>query len=593
MFEGMRRHASWIIIVIASVFILSMAIGGISSIFIKKPFVGMIAGQKIYPDEYREYLKNAYANYAQQNPEKEIDEKTAEEINEQTWTNLVQQILFNKEIKKRHIKITNDDVVEKLKNPSDDVKSIPDFQTDGVFDYEKYEEVLMENPEFAAWMEARIRANLPYETLYEDVKAEVTVTEEEIEEKYIEENDKADVSVIYFDLNSIEEIDNTEEELQQYYEDHKEDYKKDPACKYKYVQIKLEASEADKQIAKTKIDSIYNLLIDGADFAQTAIAFSQGPSAPQGGDLGWFARGRMVKEFEDVAFALKKGETSEPVNTQFGWHIIRVFDNRKNEQGEEEIQASHILFKVDPSEATKQNIDVLAWDLYEKAKENGLETSAEDLSYKITETREFYENATYIGGIGREEEMIRFAFENKVGKLHEPVKTKSGDFIIAELSFKVGIHYQEFSEVEARIKRDVTNEKKLAEVTKKAEEFIQANQPDSYMAAAEKDGWKIIEAPEVILNKTIPGLRNDPVLNKEILKKEKNEYTGLVKGEFGAYIAYIKDHIKPDMEKFETEKDQLLLETQTNSENEHLNTWFTDLKEKAEIIDNRTEFFGN
>ena len=593
MFEGMRRHASWIIIVIASVFILSMAIGGISSIFIKKPFVGMIAGQKIYPEEYREYLKNAYTNYAQQNPEKEIDEKTAEEINEQTWTNLVQQILFNKEIKKRHIKITNDDVVEKLKNPSDDVKSIPDFQTDGVFDYEKYEEVLMENPEFAAWMEARIRANLPYEILYEDVKAEVTVTEEEIEEKYIEENDKADVSVIYFDLNSIEEIENTEEELQQYYEDHKEDYKKDPACKYKYVQIKLEASEADKQIAKTKIDSIYNLLIDGADFAQTAITFSQGPSGPKGGDLGWFTRGRMVKEFEDVAFTLKVGEISEPVNTQFGWHIIKVFDNRKNEQGEEEIQASHILFKVEPSEATKQNLDVLAWDLYEKAQENGLETSAEDLSYETTETREFYETASFISGIGREEEMIRFAFDNKIGKLHEPVKTKSGDFIIAELSLKVGIHYQEFSEVEARIKRDLTNEKKLAEVTKKAEEFIQVNQPDSYMAAAEKDGWKIIEAPEVVLNKTISGLRNDPILNEEILKKEKDEYTGLVKGEFGAYIAYIKDRIKPDMEKFEAEKDQLLLETQTNSENEHLNVWFNGLKEKADIIDNREEFFGN
>lgn len=593
MFEGMRRHASWIIIVIASIFILSMAIGGISSIFIKKPFVGLIAGQKIYPEEYREYLKNAYTNYAQQNPEKEIDEKTAEEISEQTWTNLVQQILFNKEIKKRHIKITNDDVVEKLKNPSDDVKSIPDFQTDGVFDYEKYEEVLLENPEFAAWMEARIRTNLPYEKLYEDVKAEVTATEEDIEEKYIEENDKAVASVIYFDLNSIEEKENTEEELQQYYEDHKEDYEKDPACKYKYVTIKLEASEADKQITKTKIDSVYNLLINGADFAQTAITFSQGPSAPKGGDLGWFARGRMVKEFEDIAFSLKDGEISEPVITQFGWHIIKVFDRRKNEQGEEEIQASHILFKVDPSEATKQNLDILAWDLYEKAKKTGIEKSAEDLSYEITETREFYENASFIGGIGREEEMIRFAFENKVGKLYEPVKIKSGDFIIAELSYKVGIHYQEFSEVEARIKRDLTNEKKLAEVTQKAEEFIQANQPDSYMTAAEKDGWKIIEAPDVTLKKTISGLRNDPVLNEEILKKEADEYTGLVKGEFGTYIAYIKDRIKPDMEKFEAEKDKLLEEEQINSENEHLNVWFKDLTEKAEIIDNRAEFFGN
>jgi flagellar basal body-associated protein FliL len=64
MLEGLRKHASWIVIVIAAVFILSMAIGGISSIFIKKPFVGSIAGEKIYPNDFSEYLQNAYAGYA-------------------------------------------------------------------------------------------------------------------------------------------------------------------------------------------------------------------------------------------------------------------------------------------------------------------------------------------------------------------------------------------------------------------------------------------------------------------------------------------------------------------------------------------------
>ena len=591
MFEGMRKNASWIILIIAGVFILSMAIGGISSIFIKKPVVAVIAGNKIYPDEYRELLKNTYANYAQQSPDAEFDERLVKQLSDQTWNQLIQQIIYNKEIKRRHIKVTNEDVVERLKNPPEDITSIPEFQTDGTFDYEKYEEILLENVEFANWMEARIRTNLPYEKLFEDVKAEVTLTEEEVRQQYIDDNNKADADVIFFNPNKIEKVEITDEEKQSYYEEHKEDYKRDPARKYKYVKIKLEPSEADIKVVKTKADSIYNLLNEGADFAETAKKYSEGPTGPNGGDLGSFGRGRMVKEFEDVAFFLKKGEISEPVHTQFGWHIIEVTDRKKNDMGEEEVQASHILLKVEASEETKQNMDTIAYDLFEKATKEGLEKVAEDLAYHVEETKEFFEGTPYISGIGREEEMIDFAFSHKVGTLHEPVKQQNEDYIVAEISYKIGEHYQEFSEVEPRIKREIEKAKKLAEVIKVAETFVETNQPDNYLKAAEKDNWKIIEASDITINKTIPSIRKSEALNNEILSKEAGEYTDLVKDDNGAYIAFVKNRTKPNMEKFESEKEQLMEDAQLKAENEHLNTWFTEIKEEANIVDNRNMFF--
>lgn len=67
-------------------------------------------------------------------------------------------------------------------------------------------------------------------------------------------------------------------------------------------------------------------LKQGKDFEELARKKSLCSSAKKGGDLGWFGRGQMVKEFESAAFALKPGETSRPVKSKFGWHVIQVVD---------------------------------------------------------------------------------------------------------------------------------------------------------------------------------------------------------------------------------------------------------------------------
>src|SRR3546814_569844 len=77
-----------------------------------------------------------------------------------------------------------------------------------------------------------------------------------------------------------------------------------------------------------KAEEVIKLLKAGNDFAEVAKKHSIGPSAPQGGDLGYFVRGEMVKPFADAAFALKKGQISKPVKTKFGWHVIKLEDRR-------------------------------------------------------------------------------------------------------------------------------------------------------------------------------------------------------------------------------------------------------------------------
>lgn len=89
----------------------------------------------------------------------------------------------------------------------------------------------------------------------------------------------------------------------------------------------LVETEEEAKALKAQLD-------DGADFAELARENSTGPSGPNGGALGWFGKGQMVPEFEEAVIALEKGQVSEPVQTQFGWHLVKLNDKRKTEAPE-------------------------------------------------------------------------------------------------------------------------------------------------------------------------------------------------------------------------------------------------------------------
>jgi len=104
------------------------------------------------------------------------------------------------------------------------------------------------------------------------------------------------------------------------------------------------SSQTDRD-ARNKINDVRNRLQRGEDFARLARQYSEDGSASGGGDLGYFTRGQMIKEFEDVAFSTGINEVSDIVKTQFGYHIIRVTDKT-----DDQVRASHILILVKETE---------------------------------------------------------------------------------------------------------------------------------------------------------------------------------------------------------------------------------------------------
>jgi parvulin-like peptidyl-prolyl isomerase len=125
----------------------------------------------------------------------------------------------------------------------------------------------------------------------------------------------------------------TEEEVTAYYEAHKEDFVSPPEVLCQHILVKSEEGDIPeaKSAAFEKIRAIRERVVAGADFAEEAKANSDCPSGAEGGSLGWFGRGMMVPEFDKAAFEMKKGETSDIVTTQFGYHIIYKADERGGE----------------------------------------------------------------------------------------------------------------------------------------------------------------------------------------------------------------------------------------------------------------------
>jgi peptidyl-prolyl cis-trans isomerase C len=171
-----------------------------------------------------------------------------------------------------------------------------------------------------------IRARFPSADDFQEALKGISMTEEELEKQI-----RRDMTVQKLVLAIVEErAPTTDSDVRAYYQDNPDLFREPEQVKASHILILLEqgADDAERKEALSRIQAAQRKLRDGADFGETAKEFSEGPSGPNGGDLGFFARGQMVPPFEEAAFAMTVGQVSDVVETQFGLHLINVTDKR-------------------------------------------------------------------------------------------------------------------------------------------------------------------------------------------------------------------------------------------------------------------------
>jgi len=141
------------------------------------------------------------------------------------------------------------------------------------------------------------------------------------------------IAIEYLKKEVVNKVEVSEEDIKSYYEIHKDEFKTPEMVRARHILIKTDtsASDNDKKKSREKAEDILKKIKAGEDFAKLASDLSDDTgSKTNGGELGFFPKGRMVKSFEDAAFSLKPGELSGIVETQFGYHIIKVEEKKES-----------------------------------------------------------------------------------------------------------------------------------------------------------------------------------------------------------------------------------------------------------------------
>ncbi len=369
MLQTMRSWAKYIwIFVIAAPFIIGFllyqtsGLGNAASVTPSTP-VAKVDGQEILYATYMQSVQSQLQSQ-QQSGGRSLTQDEERQIENSVFDQMVMQILLDREYKKRGITVSDDEIREYAKYaPPSWIQQSPDLQTDGKFDMAKYER-LLESPAarqggFLVQLEQYYRTEIPKQKLFEQVTAGVYVSDADLWRAWRDSHDSASVTYVAWgnvpdssDLSAV-----TDAQLHAHYDAHHDEFDLPGVARLSLVVIPRVVTAADSEAVRAHALALRQEIVSGkTSFADVAKRESvDTASAANGGDLGMTAKGRFVPAFEQAAWALKPGEVSEPVLTQFGYHLIKV-DARKGDS----LSLRHILLRIQPSDSESAHMDARA-----------------------------------------------------------------------------------------------------------------------------------------------------------------------------------------------------------------------------------------
>lgn len=364
MLQTMRSASKWIMIVLFVAFVLgfllyeSSGIAGNAAVTTNTA-VANVNGEEILVTTWQ----NAVASMEQEQQQRlgrglTLDERGT--LEENAFNDLVNDRLLEQEYKRRGITVTDDEILQAARiAPPPQAMQSPDLQTDGRFDIEKYRRLISSpmarQSGMLAGLEQYYRSEIPKQKLFEQIASDVYVTDERAWQAYRDRNDSAQVSYVLLrpEILTDTAVSVTEAEISKYYEANKKRLERPARAVVSLLSIPRNVTSVDSASARARAERLRAEIVGGAKFEDVARRESaDSGSAVQGGSLGNGPIERYVVPFKTAVRALKVGELSQPVQTEFGWHIIRV-----ESKTADSADVRHILLPIGQSDSTATRTD--------------------------------------------------------------------------------------------------------------------------------------------------------------------------------------------------------------------------------------------
>ena len=629
MLHFVRRHArSWVVWIFVAIIIGVFTFWGVSAVVEGPSSQSVVAMVGEHPIERLELqraemnLVEAYRNMYKERFTPEV--KASLNLRQQALDGLIDRLVLIDRARELGLEISDQQLLDTiLDNPS--------FQRDGRFDKELYLRVLRYARQTPADYESGRRDDLLVQQLQGLITDGVSVSDEEIREDIVGQDERIKVAFVKFKASDeTTKFDVTEDDLKAYYEKNKSRYAEPERIRIEFVsyptdrfqegiaiddaaiteyyeankeksfqqpfevrarhilrRVDEKADEATKKAARDLLEGLRKRIVDeGADFAKLAQENSEDTgSKDAGGELGFFAKGRMVEPFEKAAFALKPGETSPVVETPYGFHLIQVEEIHEERvkpleevRGEIEQKLRTEKARAAAGEAAKADHEAATkgGDLAAVASARGLEVQKPDPRPR---------NAPF-PGLGTSMPFSTALWSAAPGGLLEPTAV-NGTWVLARVVEKLPAGTQSFEQAKERLETEVRRDKGTELARKQAEELLaKAREAGSLKAAAEAAQREVVESGEIARSgRYVPGIGGSDDLKLAIARltddKKLADQVFVVAGD--AVVVELVKRTVPSDEEIAKKMDETRKTLLERKQQEVFTAYVDEQKQKGEV----------